>query len=76
MTTVLESAKWNPQAAPECFFGAPYTIMTAAITGNVFLPVFEDSERFRSDKRELKKKIVIIHDSSISQFEGFLVFKM
>ncbi|KAJ6010382.1 hypothetical protein N7451_001794 [Penicillium sp. IBT 35674x] len=73
MTTEPESAKWNPQTTAQCLFSAPYTIATAAITGNVFLSDFEDSERFRSDKRELMKKIVITHDSSIPQFEGFSV---
>ncbi|CAL5868237.1 uncharacterized protein PFLUO_LOCUS2461 [Penicillium psychrofluorescens] len=73
MTTEPSSVKWNPQTTPECVFSAPYTIATAAIRGTVFLSDFEDSEKLRPDKRELMKNIVITHDSSISDFEGFSV---
>ncbi|KAL4808100.1 hypothetical protein BDV18DRAFT_158215 [Aspergillus unguis] len=73
MTTQPAAVKWNPQTTPECLFSAPYAIATAAIAGNVFLSDFEDSERSRSDKRELMKNISITHGPSISDFEGYSV---
>lgn len=74
MVVEPQEAKWNPKTTAEALFSAPYTVATAAITGQVFLGDFSDEEINRPDKRELIKKITAEIDPEIkNQFEGFTV---
>ncbi|MDD5723742.1 MAG: MmgE/PrpD family protein, partial [Syntrophales bacterium] len=67
-------AKWNPSTVAEAMFSTPYTVSTAAITGNVFLDSYTDAELKRSDKRELMKKVTFNADPGIkTPFDGFTV---
>jgi 2-methylcitrate dehydratase PrpD len=74
MTFEPKDAKWNPQTPGEALYSTPYTVATAAITGDVFLGDFTKEEIQRKDKRELMQKIVVEYDPLITDsFEGFPV---
>ncbi|EED99740.1 MmgE/PrpD family protein [Burkholderia multivorans] len=74
MTIEPVDAKWTPKTAGEALFSAPYTIATAAITGDVFLGDFSEREILRADKQELMQKIRVTSGPAITdQFEGFPV---
>lgn len=74
MTIEPKEAKWNPQTTGEALYSTPYTVATAAITGDVFLGDFTETELQRQDKRELMRRITVEVDSALrDQFEGFSV---
>jgi 2-methylcitrate dehydratase PrpD len=73
MTVEPMKAKWNPSSVAEAMFSTPYTVAHAAMSGNVFLDAFTDTEIKRKDKRELMKKVKFDVDPRASHFEGFTV---
>ncbi|MFC1929051.1 MmgE/PrpD family protein [Chloroflexota bacterium] len=50
-------AMWNPRTVPECQFSLPYTVATAAYTGDVFLDSYTPQARASNDVCDLMTRI-------------------
>jgi 2-methylcitrate dehydratase PrpD len=74
MTFEPAAAKWNPRNVPEAMFSAPYTIATAAMTGDFFLSDLRSEAILAADRRALMRRVSIVADPAHADaFEGFSV---
>ncbi|MFC1929187.1 MmgE/PrpD family protein, partial [Chloroflexota bacterium] len=69
-TVEHKETMWNPQTVHDCQFSLPYTVATAACSGDVFLDSYTPQARARKDVRDLMTRISIRGDTSLSKGEA------
>ena len=68
--------KWHPQTQAACQFSLPYTVATAAYTGDVFLESYTPEAMGRQDVRDLMGRITASEDPSLPMWAARLHTKL
>jgi 2-methylcitrate dehydratase PrpD len=64
--------KWHPDTQAACQFSLPYTVATAAYSGDVFLESYTEAARTRPDVRDLMERISAREDPSLPMWAARL----
>lgn len=65
--------RWDPHTRGDAMFGIPYTLATAAMTGDVFMDSFSEEELNNPEKRALMQRVSVevSKDPDFPIFDGF-----